>query len=80
MGDLVAGRAAVARHRAAGFGNFHNGVGTFECDDTFNGKPIRVRFIWSRITPNSAHWEQAFSPDGGKSWDTNWEMQFTRAE
>lgn len=61
-------------------GNFRNGVGTFECNDTFNGKPIRVRYRWSRITRNSALWEQAFSPDAGKTWETNWEMRFTRAE
>lgn len=62
------------------FGNFHNGVGTFMGDDTFNGKPIKVRFIWSEITPKAAHWEQAFSADGGRTWETNWRMQFTRAE
>jgi hypothetical protein len=62
------------------FGNFQNGVGTFNGDDTFNGKPIKVRFIWSQITANSAHWEQAFSPDGGKSWETNWVMDFTRVQ
>jgi hypothetical protein len=61
-------------------GNFQNGVGTFEGDDTFRGKPIKVRFTWSRITPNAAHWEQAFSPDDGKSWETNWEMDLTRVE
>lgn len=61
-------------------GNFTNGVGTFEGDDTFNGKPIKVRFIWSDITADSAHWEQAFSPDGGKTWETNWRMQFTRVK
>src|SRR3954454_24250291 len=61
-------------------GNFQNGVGTFEANDIFRGKPIRVPFIWSRLTPNSPHWEQAFSPDGGKTWETNWQMQFTRAE
>jgi len=59
-------------------GNFQNGIGTFEGDDTFNDKPIKVRFTWSRITPTSAHWEQAFSPDGGKSWEVNWRMDFTR--
>ena len=62
------------------FGNFQNGIGTFEGDDTFNGKPIKVRFTWSKITANSAHWEQAFSPDGGKTWETNWRMDFTRAK
>lgn len=60
-------------------GRFENGVGLFLADDTFNGKPIRVRFIWSRITPTSARWEQAFSADAGKTWETNWVMDFTRA-
>jgi hypothetical protein len=59
-------------------GSFHNGVGTFYADDTFNGRPVRVRFIWSRITPTSCHWEQAFSPDGGKTWETNWVQDITR--
>lgn len=59
-------------------GNFVNGVGTFYANDTLNGKPIRVRFIWSHITPTSAQWEQAYSPDGGKTWETNWVMQFQR--
>ncbi|MGA2952485.1 MAG: DUF1579 domain-containing protein [Caulobacteraceae bacterium] len=59
-------------------GNFQNGVGTFEGNDTFNDRPIRVRFVWSRITARSAHWEQAFSPDAGKTWETNWVMDLTR--
>jgi len=59
-------------------GRFQEGVGTFLADETFNGKPIRVRFTWSKITPTSAHWEQAFSPDAGASWETNWAMDFTR--
>src|ERR1700679_1576510 len=61
-------------------GNFQNGIGTFLADDTFNGKPIKVRYLWSAITPTSAHWEQAFSPDGGKSWETNWVMDLTRVQ
>jgi hypothetical protein len=59
-------------------GKFVNGVGTFYADDTLRGKPIRVRFTWSKITKTSAHWEQAFSPDGGKTWETNWTMEFKR--
>jgi hypothetical protein len=57
---------------------FQGGVGTFFANDTFRGKPIRVRFVWSQITPSSAHWEQAFSPDEGKTWEINWKMDFTR--
>ncbi len=60
-------------------GGFSGGVGTFEGDDTLRGKPIRVRFRWSDTTPTSARWEQAFSPDGGSTWEVNWAMDFTRA-
>jgi hypothetical protein len=59
-------------------GSFRDGIGTFLADDTFNGMPIRVRFTWSKITPTSCHWEQAFSTDGGNSWETNWAMDFKR--
>ena len=60
-------------------GGFKEGLGTFVGDDTLNGRPIKVRFQWSKITSNSAHWEQAFSPDGGATWEVNWAMDFTRA-
>jgi hypothetical protein len=60
-------------------GKFKDGVGTFLGDDVFNGRPIRVRFIWSEITAASARWEQAFSDDGGATWETNWIMRFERA-
>jgi hypothetical protein len=60
-------------------GGFKDGVGTFIGDDMLRGKPVKVRFQWSRITATSAHWEQAFSPDGGSTWETNWTMEFARA-
>jgi hypothetical protein len=59
-------------------GRFENGVGNFYSDDMLNGKPIRVRYTWSHITPKSARWEQAYSPDLGKTWETNWVMDFQR--
>jgi hypothetical protein len=59
-------------------GAFQGGVGQFFADDQFEGRPVRVRFLWR---PSAApRWEQAFSPDGGVSWETNWIMDFTRAE
>ncbi len=61
-------------------GEFKNGRGEFYDQEFFEGKAIYVRFIWSDITPNSCHWEQAFSADGGKNWETNWTMDFTRTE
>ena len=60
------------------YGGFDNGVGTFMGDDVLNGKPIKVRFRWSAITASSARWEQAFSADGGATWEVNWLMTFSR--
>lgn len=59
-------------------GSFERGVGTFLGRDTWKGQDVLVRFIWSRIAADSAHWEQAFSDDGGKTWETNWFMEFRR--
>jgi hypothetical protein len=59
-------------------GRFENGVGTFYSDYEQDGKPMRVRFVWSDITPTSARWKQASSADGGKTWETNWFMEFRR--
>jgi hypothetical protein len=61
-------------------GTFKDGVGTFTCEDIFEGRPIIVRYVWSDITKDAARWEQAFSPDGGKTWEINWVMEMTRME
>jgi hypothetical protein len=60
-------------------GSFSGGTGAFEGDDAFDGRPIRVRFIWSRVDTPTPRWEQAFSEDGGETWEPNWVMDFTRA-
>lgn len=59
-------------------GRFENGVGTFLGRDQHKGTPVLARFMWSHITPNSALWQQAFSTDEGKTWETNWIMRMTR--
>ena len=59
-------------------GSFDGDVGVFEGDDTFEGRPIRVRFVWSGVTTETPRWEQAFSEDGGQTWETNWIMDFER--
>jgi hypothetical protein len=60
-------------------GSFEGDTGTFEGHDTFEGRPIRVRFVWSKVDTPTPRWEQAFSENGGKTWETNWVMEFTRA-
>jgi len=61
-----------------GVGRFANGIGTFFAEDTFADKPIRVRGTFTPLSPRSMRWEQAFSPDGGRSWETNYVMEHTR--
>lgn len=59
-------------------GDFKNGRGEFYGGDTLNGRAILDRFVISDITPNSCHFEQAFSEDGGKTWEVNWVATDTR--
>ena len=58
--------------------SFKNGRGDFYDQESINGKTILVRFsIWG-LTPDRAQSEQAFSDDGGKTWETNWVNKYTR--
>jgi hypothetical protein len=59
-------------------GGFKDGVGEFYSQVIFEGQHIYNRFIWSKITTISCQWEQAFSVDGGRTWETNWIMEFSR--
>lgn len=59
-------------------GEFKNGRGEFYDQETFNGRAILVRFVISNITPNSCHFDQSFSDDGGKHWELNWIATDTR--
>ena len=61
-------------------GEFKDGVGEFYDQEPINGRQVFVRFRWSQITPNSAHFEQAFSDDGGKTWEVNWITDQTRVK
>jgi hypothetical protein len=54
------------------------GIGTFIAADTFNDRPILVRFLWSNISDRTCRWEQAFSTDDGATWEVNWVMESTR--
>jgi hypothetical protein len=59
-------------------GEFKNGRGEFFSQETLNGQAILVRFVISDITPDSCRFEQAFSDDGGKTWEVNWIALDTR--
>ena len=59
-------------------GEFKNGRGEFFAQETLDGRAIYVRFVISDITPKSCRFEQAFSDDGGKTWEVNWLATDTR--
>jgi hypothetical protein len=59
-------------------GAFRNGRGEFYNQETFGGRTVLVRFVVSDITPRSVRFEQAFSADGGRTWETNWIAVDTR--
>ena len=59
-------------------GEFRNGRGEFFDQESFNGRTILVRNVWSDITADSGRFEQAFSDDGGKTWEVNWIAVDTR--
>jgi hypothetical protein len=61
-------------------GGFKNGRGEFFDQEIFDGRAIFVRFVISDITPNSCRFEQAFSDDGGKTWEVNWIATDTRVK
>jgi hypothetical protein len=59
-------------------GGFHDGIGEFYNQELFKGRAIFVRFIFSGITTTAFQIEQAFSNDGGKTWEVNWIARFKR--
>lgn len=58
-------------------GGFHGDRGEFYGIDRDAGQRVAVRFLWTRLGPDAARWEQAFSYGGG-AWETNWVMTFQR--
>lgn len=61
-------------------GSFADHVGLFYADDVLDGLPIKVRFTWTATPGEHPRWEQAFSDDGGGTWETNWRMRFVPVE
>ena len=60
-------------------GGFVGDRGEFYGDDDDDGRPVKVRFVWTKQGPDHAHWEQSFSYDG-QSWEVNWTNDLTRAD
>ena len=59
-------------------GGFKDGRGEFLDQEMLDGKDIFVRNTYSNITKDGVVFEQAFSADGGKTWEKNWVITFAR--
>jgi len=59
-------------------GQFTNGRGELYDYENWKGRYVLVRYVWTHQGANAAHFEQAFSPDGGKTWEVNWICDLVR--
>jgi hypothetical protein len=59
-------------------GQFDGSRGEFYASDLFAGRAIYIRYVWQNVSPTTTHFEQAFSGDGGKTWEVNWIYDGTR--
>ncbi len=60
-------------------GGFTGDRGEFYGADRDGDRPVTVRYVWTKLDPDHAHWEQAFSYDG-RTWEVNWTAEFVRAD
>lgn len=59
-------------------GGFADGRGELYSQDIVDGKAILVRGTWSDIRPDSHRYEEAWSHDGGRTWETMFSAQLER--
>ena len=59
-------------------GRFHEDGCRLEGPDVDGSRPIVARYEWSRVRSDAPRWTQHFSYDGGRTWELNWVMDFTR--
>jgi len=59
-------------------GQFSSGHGEFYGSDMWEGRAVTVRYMWQSVSRDKTHFEQAFSQDGGKTWEVNWIYDGTR--
>ena len=61
-------------------GGFTDRRGVFTSEETLDGRAIQVRFVVTEVTPDEYRYEQAFSADGGGTWEVNWIATDTRVK
>ena len=61
-------------------GGFIDGRGEFYNQEDFDGRAVLVRFVITPLDADTLRFEQAFSDDGGKTWEINWVATDTRVK
>jgi hypothetical protein len=61
-------------------GRWAGGISLLFGDDEHGSIPVRASYRWSDVMGQTAHWEQGFSVDSGRTWETNWTMDWSRRE
>jgi hypothetical protein len=59
-------------------GQFDGPRGEFYASDLYQGRAIYIRYVWQKVSQTATHFEQAYSADGGKTWEVNWIYDGTR--
>lgn len=59
-------------------GQFDGRRGEFYATDLYEGRAVYIRLVWQNLSPAATHLEQAFSQDGGRTWEVNWIYDGTR--
>ena len=53
-------------------------MGEFYAQDVWKGRAVYIRYQWRSLGPKTARMEQAFSADGGKTWEVNWICELSK--
>lgn len=61
------------------YGQFHSGLGVFVGDDTIDNVPVKVRYTWT-CDWTHPRFQQELSNDAGKTWEIDWQMEFTEVK
>jgi hypothetical protein len=59
-------------------GGFAQGRGELYAYDDVGGRKVLVRGTWSDIAPDSHRYEEAYSADGGRTWETAFSARLER--
>lgn len=58
-------------------GIFDGEVGVFFGTSVLEGDPVEVRHVWT-MHDSAPHFERAVSTNNGRTWETDWTMEFRR--